>query len=286
MSFQKLLIAVAVCSMLLSGCTGMQTRAKSSVVDYLYPEGLNSAVEPSVPVLTLPVAVGIAFVPEQGPHTRSGINWVGQYNSNELTEKDKTDLLNRVADHFKSLEFVSHIEIIPTAYLRAEGSFANLEQIKSMFGVDVVALVSYDQIQFTDEGFLSLSYWTLVGAYMVSGERNDTNTLMDTAVYDIASRKLLFRAPGVSNVKGRSTPVNLSEELRVDSKNGFEMATDDMIVNLDSQLQNFRDKVKESPEQYQVVHSANYSGGGAVSWLELLLLSLVMVHYRWFRRSR
>lgn len=41
--------------------------------------------------------------------------------------------------------------------------------------MDVVALVSRDQVQFTDQGLLSLTHWTLVGAYIVPGERNDTH---------------------------------------------------------------------------------------------------------------
>lgn len=117
---------------------------------------------------------------------------------------------------------------------------------------------------------------------MVSGEKNDTSTLIDTAVYDIASRKLLFRAPGTSNIKGRSTPVNLSEELRSDSLAGFDQATDQMINNLDAQLSNFREKIKENPEQIKVVRSSGYSGGsgGALDlWtLVAMVFAAAVVH--------
>ena len=57
----------------------------------------------------------------------------------------------------------------------------------------------------------------------------------------------LSRAPGVSNVKGSSTAVNLSEELRDDSKKGFQQATENMITNLDTQLNRFKDKNKGKP---------------------------------------
>ena len=43
-----------------------------------------------------------------------------------------------------------------------------------MFGIDVIVLLSYDQVQFRDEGLLSLTYWTVVGAYTIPGEKNDT----------------------------------------------------------------------------------------------------------------
>lgn len=102
------------------------------------------------------------------------------------------ELLSKVAQQFKQLDYVQTIEIIPSAYLTPGGGFNNLAQIKTMYEVDVVALVAYDQVQFTHEGLSSLSYWTIVGAYVVKGEKNDTNTMMDTVVVDIDSQKCYF----------------------------------------------------------------------------------------------
>ena len=275
---------ILVFSLMVSACAGQQTRARSSVVDYLYPKQSKVMVEPSTPVLTLPIKVGIAFVPEQSSRRQGGTLWSGISGGAALTEKKKTELLDKVAAHFRKYEFVSDIEVIPSAYLTSGGSFPNLDQIRTMYGVDVIALVSYDQVQFTDGGFLSLTYWTLVGAYIVSGEKNDTSTMMDTAVYDIASRKMLFRAPGTSNVKGRSTPVNLSEELRADSLKSFEEATGKMIANLDTQLASFREKIKREPDKVKIVHRPGYSGGGGSTGLfELLLMLLAGIGARMFR---
>lgn len=249
---------------ILVGCASShQKTSKSSVVDYLYPKSSKVNIEPSVPLLKLPIKLGIAFVPEASVLNDSYSFWAGSSASDSaLTETRKMKIIEAMSAHFKKYPFIGEIQQIPSNYLTPGGSFANLDQIKTMYGIDVIALVSHDQVQFTDEGLLSFSYWTLVGAYVVSGEKNDTSTLIDTAVYDITSRKLLFRAPGISNVKGRSTPVNLSEELRNDSIKGFESATVQMIVNLDAQLASFREKVKENPEQIKVVKSAGYSGGG------------------------
>ena len=198
--------------------------------------------------------------------------WTGtNYSSRSiLTETDKITLLEKVAENFRKYEFVSEIEVIPSAYLTAGGGFSNLDQIKTMYGIDIVALVSYDQVQFTDEGLLSLTYWTLVGAYVISGEKNDTSTMLDTVVYDIKSRKMLFRAPGTSNVKGNSTPINLSEELRTDSKKSFEEATNQMINNLDIQLENFKTKIKENPEKVKIVHQKGRSGSAAFGLWEFV----------------
>ncbi|WKE67438.1 rhombotarget lipoprotein [Gallaecimonas kandeliae] len=257
---------------LLSGCAGTQSRTQSSVVDYLYPKG-NMTVEQttSIPTLTIPLKVGIAFVPDQ---TLGGRLWSGA-----LTEAEKSNLLEKVAANFRKYDFVSDIQVIPSAYLTEGGSFANLDQIRTMYGIDVIALVSHDQVQFTDEGLLSLTYWTLVGAYVVSGEKNDTSTMLDTAVYDIPSRKMLFRAPGTSNIKGSSTPVNLSEELRNDRVKGFNDAAVMMTANLDQQLAQFKARIKADPGKVKVVKRAGYAGG-AFGGMGVLLMLLFLAASR------
>jgi len=277
----KLLIGlVTIFAFSLISCGSQQTRSKSSVVDYLYPTNTNTVIQPSIPTLNLPLKVGIAFVPEQRTETRGRKQWSGAVGSGAaLTSASKTDLLDKVASNFKELGFVSEIEVIPTEYLTHGGSFHNLEQIQTMYGIDIIALVSYDQVQFTDEGFLSLTYWTIVGAYVVSGEINDTSTMLDTVVYDIKSKKMLFRAPGTSNVKSNATPINLSEELRTDSIKGFNTAAEEMTKNLHSQLSRFKEKIKQNPEQVTIVHRKGYSssGGGAFNLYTLAILLLIAV---------
>jgi rhombotail lipoprotein len=280
---------VAFTSMLfITGCSSQQVGAKSSVVDYLYPKEAAKIVEPSIPLLKLPIKLGVAFVPEQSARSHGSNFWAGNSDlSSGLTETKKMQILSNVSAYFKKYPFIGEIQEIPSTYLTPGGSFANLDQIKTMYGVDVIALVSYDQVQFTDASFLSVSYWTIVGAYLVSGEKNDTNTLMDTVVYDIASRKMLFRAPGISMVKGRSTPVNLSEELRADSIKGFDQAAKSMIDNLDVQLAAFREKAKQNPEQIKVVKTEGYSGGGGAFDLTSLwiLMGVVGISFLFRRQS-
>jgi rhombotail lipoprotein len=241
-----------------------------------------------MPTLNIPIKVGIAFVPEQSSRSRGNNIWSGVVDGGSLTEAEKSDLLEKVADNFRQYEFVDEIEVIPSDYLTEGGSFQNLDQIKTMYGTDVIALVSYDQVQFTNEGLLSLSYWTLVGVYVISGEKNDTSTMLDTAVYDIESRKMLFRAPGTSNIKGSSTPINLSEELRVDSITGFKEAAEKMTDNLDLQLTKFREKIKTEPEKAKIVYREGYSGGGAFGLMEglIVLLFLVIFKYKSSKRVR
>jgi rhombotail lipoprotein len=96
--------------------------------------------------------------------------------------------------------------------------------------------------------------------------------MMDAAVYDIASRKMLLRAPGTSHIKGTATLVNLSEQLRKDSGEGFQLAADNLVVNLHDQLKRFQEKVKERPQEYVVKHKAGYTGGGSLGGAYALTL--------------
>jgi rhombotail lipoprotein len=167
---------------------------------------------------------------------------------------------------------------IPTQYLRPGGGFPNLEQVGTMFGVDVIVVLSYDQAQFTDQHQLAaLSYWTLVGAYVVPAERNTTHTMIDAAVYHLPSHKMLFRAPGISRVQRHSTPVDLVVALREDEHQGFTTASDDLTVNLKQQLDVFREKARKAPDEYKVVAKTGYDlkAVGELDGVTLMLLAVL-----------
>ncbi len=254
---------------------GRQSRYTSSVVDYLYPKKEVAEVS-SIPRLSLPLHVGIAFVPESNSGTRA----------NPLGATEKADLLDRISSQFRALPFVKDIDLIPTGYLTPGGGFTNLDQIRTMYGIDVIALVSYDQVQHTDQGLLSLSYWTIVGAYTVRGEKNDTSTMVDAVVYDIPSRKMLFRAPGTSHIKGSSTWVNLSEQLRGDALKGFHQAADNLVTNLQFELDRFKKKVKEMPEAYAIEHKPGYTGGGSLGAAYSMTLLILGSMALWSGRKK
>lgn len=265
-------IVALICSV--TGCATVSSHHSSSVVQYLYPDQKDPIETPAIPLLSLPLKVGIAFVPEtSGNHAN-------------LTERDKMDLMKEVSEYFKKYEFVKSIELIPSAYLTRNGSFSNLDQVRTMFGIDVIALLSYDQTQFTDEGLASITYWTLIGAYIIPGEKNDTHTMMDAAIYDIESRKMLFRAPGINHIKSEATPVNLTEQLRKDGSISFKEASKDLVKNLDEQLALFKEKIKETPQDYQVVHRPGYTGGGSLDGSFIILFSIIGGYWLWLKRNK
>lgn len=276
-----------------TGCAGARSRYNSSVVDYLYPDKKDPVAQSTIPVLQLPMRVGVAFVPasEDSPYRR-GLFERRQTTEFALTEARKSQLMEQVAGHFRNLDYIKSIEIIPSAYLTPRGSFANLDQVRSMYGIDAIALLSYDQTQFTDQDIFSVTYWTIVGAYVIPGEKNDTHTMVDAVVMHIPSQKMLFRAPGISHIKGRSTPVNLSEELRTDSDRGFDEAVKTMIGNLDQQLVAFQERVKTAPQEYEIVRAEGYKGGGGRgggaldAWLAIFVALLIVGGWLWSRLPR
>lgn len=266
---------------LLAGCASWNQNANQkqtgSMVEYLFPNNSNASMKPEESAtLRLPLRVGLAFVPTS--------NWNA---SGGLPEADRMRMLSRVRDAFASQSFIAGIEMIPTPYLTPKGGFANLEQAARMFNVDVVVLLSYDQVQFADNNMFSLLYWTIVGAYVVQGDRYDISTMLDAAVFDVQSRKLLFRAPGVSQVKGSATLNNFSEQARNARLEGYAKALDALIPELDRQLVDFKTRVKSGAEKTVKVEYRAGSGGGALdaaAWLAALLLGGVACCLR--RRAR
>lgn len=268
------LVIIILVMTLLNGCAFYrqgESRSNSSIVEYLYPNNKQGVlIEPTVPVLSLPLKVGIAFVPEG----------CSSYNRFGLSESQKTRLLKEISDSFLSNHrFFEKMEVIPSQYLLRKGSFENLDDIKRNFDIDVIVLLSYDQVQYTNENFVSLVYYyTLVGEYIFEGDKNDTNTLIDAAVYDIASRKMIFRATGNSLIKGESTRARLTEQLRQDSYQGFESAISKLNVQLAYEMYEFRQKLKKKETDVQIAYrSSSRGGGGSVDMFGLLVIMLLGV---------
>ncbi len=128
----------------LPGCTsfwqaasppGVRDGVSSSLVDYLYPKGeVPPPQQDEIPRLDLPLRAGIAFVPAANP-SNSGIS-----------EVTKSELLNQVKAAFIDRDYIEHIEVIPETYLRSSKGFEGMQQVARLYGVDVMALVSYDQV--------------------------------------------------------------------------------------------------------------------------------------------
>jgi len=271
-----LLVALALS---LTGCVGpwnsRQRHEASSVVQFLYPDKDMPFIQPEIPTLRLPLRVGVAFLPSTSHSGTSG-----------FSEQQKTDLLRRVSEQFRALPFVQKIEIIPTTYLRPGGGFDNLDQLRALMGLDVVVLLAYDQIQTTTETEAALAYWTIVGAYIVQGQRNATSTLMEAVVYDIPSRSLLFRAPGTSTIENNSTLIRTDRSLELSAARSLEEASAQMTASLADEIEHFKIRIKEDPQSVRIEHKPGYTGAGSLEGLfAALLLAALASHRLLSRRS-
>jgi len=255
------------------GCTaffsmgGDERTTSSSMVDFLYPEGERPVVDADViPRLELPVRVGIAFVPATG-HSR----WRQE---TKLPEARRIELLKRVETAFESADYIEAIEVVPASYLGA-GGFGALEQASRLYDLDVFALVSWDQVVNTDDTALSLLYWTIVGGYVIPASRNTVNTMLDTAVFDMRTRKLLLRAPGFDHGTRQSTAIGADPARRRMSDLSFGRAMDTMAANLEEEIETFGKRVKED-KSVEIAYSKNYRGA-SVGFLLLCILGLAFL---------
>jgi len=265
-----LLIPLAV---FLSGCTNLwQTYAggerrgvSSSLVEYLYPGGEEPPpLSDSIPRLNVPLRVGLAFVPS-----------AAQTDQPVLSEATKSQLLDHVREQFLDREYIAEIEVISDAYMRTGQGFTSLEQISRIYKLDVMALVSYDQVVAYDDTTASFLYWTIIGAYVVKGSKNDVQTFVDTAVFDIPTRQLLFRAPGIDKSTSKSTLIDSADDLRQMRTAGFTHAMDDMSDNLAIELNKFEFRIQEDPSVAQVVSRDGGSGGGGAAFYVACLLLIM-----------
>jgi rhombotail lipoprotein len=282
----QLLASLAVLSgVALSGCTILnhafcapgcqtQTRNTSSLVNFLYPDGKSLPAANTIPELHVPLRVGLAFLPSQASYGSAGL---------DAAQKER--LLERIRQRFASRNFVSEIVIVPDYYLANARGFAGLDGVQRLYNVDLMALVSYDQVTHTDDNRWSLGYLTIVGAYFLRGSDQDNATLVDLAVVDPATRSLVLRAGGTQGWHGTTTLIDADRNSRAASAAGFDQATDQMINNFDAALTAFEADVHEGKANVRIVsrggHPGSSGGGGACgAWELLALLGLVALRAR------
>jgi rhombotail lipoprotein len=273
----RLLASLAAFGVALSGCALInhascapgcesQTRNTSSLVNFLYPGGNSPPASNSIPELHVPLRVGLAFLPSQA-----------SYGSATLDAAQKEVLLERIRQRFSSRKFVSEIVIVPEYYLANARGFAGLDGVQRLYNVDVMALVSYDQVTHTDDNRLSLGYLTIVGAFVLRGSSQETATLVDLAVVDPVTRSLILRAGGTHAWHGTSTLIDVDRNSRGASAAGFDKATDQMIVNFDAALTAFESDVHAGKANVRIVAGDTRVGprGGGGAWQPRELLALL-----------
>ena len=272
---------------LLSGCADLgcmshcssHSRNSSSLVEFLYPHGAAPPRQNAIPQLRIPLRVGLAFLPSND-----------SAGTTSLDAAHQEVLLERIRQRFSSRKFVAEIVVIPAYYLNGRGGFEGLAGVQRLYGADLMALVSYDQVVHTDENNWSLGYLTIVGAYVLKGSRHDVSTLVDLAVVDPVSHSLVLRAGGTDTRHGNTTLIGADRETRGAATDGYSAATDQMIEHFDAALTKFESDVRSGNAAVQVVHKndvgrsgggdpARSGGGGALGWPFILAL-LALITFR------
>lgn len=263
------LIATILVMLLIAGCSslwnfGGETRSgvSSSLVDYLYPAGeVPPDTQDTIPYLKLPLRVGIAFVP-------------GQSGRGAISEATKMQLLETVKAQFTDRDYIEHIEVIPDTYLRSSKGINGMQQVARLYGVDVMALVSYDQVAVSEDNPASFLYWTIVGSYVIKATSNEVQTFVDTAVLDVSTARLLFRAPGLNKTSDRSTLIESGEIVRKAKDSSFSAAMDAMTQNLTIELDQFQERVQKDPQVARTEWKSGSGGGALGFWFLLAFTSL------------
>jgi rhombotail lipoprotein len=244
----------------------------TSLVEFLYPNGATPPPQDAQPQLHLPLRVGLAFLPSNSAAPTA------------LDAAHKEALLQEIRKRFVSRKFIAEIVVIPDYYLQGKQGFEGLQGVQRLYGIDLMALVSYDQVAHEDDNRWSLGYITIVGAYVLKGTRHDVSTLVDLAVVDPATHSLVLRAGGFDTRHGTVALIDENRRLRETATEGFTAATQQMIDHFDGALTAFESDVREGKANVKVVSNhgkPTTGGGGALSWLSLLLLlPLTLMHVR------
>jgi rhombotail lipoprotein len=254
------------------GCSSHHT-GSTPLVDFLYPQG-EVPHSDATPELKLPLTVGLSFLP-------------GRAGQEPLDARQKEEILGNIRQHFRSLSYVRDIVIISDGYLNTRGGFDSLQQLARLQQLDVIALVSYDQLAKRSENNRSLAYLTIVGAFLMHGSESQTSTLLDLAVVEPSTRSLLLRAAGTSYTSGSSTAVRQGAALEQQSSQGLTAAAAQLNSNLERELADFSERVRAG---HGPVRVAQRGGGGAafdaLSVGALLGMTLLVIHRRRRRRAR
>lgn len=261
---------------LLAGCAGlcpgcqnrpMHTGASSSLVEFLYPTGTPPAAGLQArPTLPVPLRVGLTFLP-----ARAG--------TEAPDPAQREQILGRIAEHFKTRGFIGQIVIIPDYYLQGAKGFAGLAGLERLYGVDVMALVSYDQVGYQDDTRSSLGYLTIVGAYFLHGTRQDVTTLIDLAVVEPNSKALILRAGGVDTRSHNTALVGAATAARNQEHESLDAASAQLIEHFDGALTQLEADIKAGKSDLQVAPVAGRGGGGGALgafWLPGLALGAAL----------
>lgn len=265
-------IGFIICTIVLSSCSlygheRVRHEKTTSLVNFLYPNG-EIPQDMKSPTLRLPLRVGLAYVPAQG-------------GGRSIDPRLKLELLSAIKQEFSSRRYIQDIQIIPQMYLSHNDRGDQLRQIKQLYQLDVMALVSYDQIVNRQDNLLSVTYLTIVGSYLFPGSQFDVSTLIDMALIDLDTKRLLFRAAGSQGSSGGGAEAYAANQYNKHQNQDFAAAMTMLRGNLNQELYLFEERLraKDPNDDIKVEARPGYSMSSD-PWLLLVLLGLCWLRFR------
>ncbi|WP_223788643.1 rhombotarget lipoprotein [Marinicella meishanensis] len=265
-------MSLLIVTLILSSCSifgpeRVRHEKTTSLVNFLYPDG-NIPKDIRSPTLRLPLRVGLAYVPTQG-------------GGRAIDPRLKLELLNAIKQEFSSRHYIQDIQIIPQMYLSHRGSGDQLQQIKQLYQLDVMALVSYDQIVNRQDNLLSVTYLTIVGSYLFPGTQFDVSTLIDMALIDLDTKRLLFRAAGTQGSSGGGAEAYAANQYSKHQNRDFAAAMTMLSGNLNQALYLFEERLRAKDPNDDIKVEARPGYSMAIDrWMLLLLLGLCWARCR------
>lgn len=241
----RLILSALLLGLLGLGCATPETlQRRSSLASYLGAKAAPPPVPSAGPArVAYPLRLGLAFVPADPTQSRGALSPTDQLGP--LGPGQEQALHQQITASFVRKAWAREVKTIPSIYLAKGGGFEDLDKVARTFQVDVIALVSVDQVQFSHPKWYAWTYWTLVGAYMVKGDKNDTTTVVDAAIYHVPSRTLLFRAGGVGTAKGTSTWSSREASFRTQSQQSLDRAMGQLSTALDAAIADFQQDLQK-----------------------------------------
>lgn len=256
---------------LLTACSSHSGKHRSSsIVDLLYGKEQVITEREQQIELSLPLTVGVAFVPGADGHEFP-------------SEAELQSAAESVRQKFAQEAAIKRIQVIPSYHLKGRRGFDSVAELGRLYNIDVLALISYDQVVNQASNNRSFWYLTVVGAYLVDGQQANIHTFTETAVFDLRSRQLLFSAPGYDQRKLSSNLSDVDRQIRVAQAESFSASVEQMNGNLTVALEQFKEDVREDgratiqPKQRaKIADQAAYSNGGSVKYAAGSLPELVI----------
>lgn len=286
------LIIIGLAVINIQGCGTLQPRSSSSM-------SLSSVLEPvkdslastEKKPLVFPATVAVLMVPGERSHM------VPSSTLRLAAEELKKGLL-------KNSAYISGVSIINAEDIREKIS---LKTIRDLYGADIVAVISYEQDQRrTQGGFFTLLDLAVIPAFIVPGVKVTTSTVVDGKIIHVPSNAIIFRSSGTNerttylarvstegskvdeeSIDGFISAINKFGENvsgKLSSLDKFDMSKAVSMNKLIEEQAGTRGTQTASNDSWRKVDTFKSSGGGAIGFLELLLLTCMAAF--WFFRVR